>query len=527
MDEIRWLEGQLRRGRLSRRDFMGRASALGLSLAAAGVLADRSRAAEPQKGGMLMVGLGGGSAVDSLDPRSYTDAVAAIAGFSAFNLLTEIDAEGKVQPELAESWEAEPDARTWLIRLRQGVTFTNGKTLDAEDVVYSLDLHRGDDTTSGAKGIMTGIAAIEAVGTDQVKITLAEPNADLPYLLSDFHLLIMPAGFEDWSRPIGTGAFQITSFEPGVGVMAERNPNYWKAGRGHLDGYEIIVINDITARINALVSGQVQLINRVDWKLVDRLEGAPGCEIVRASGGQHYTFVMACDRAPFDDPNLRLAMKHAVDRELILKNILNGFGQVGNDHPIPAHDPFFNSELPQRPYDPDQAKFHLQQAGLEQFEVTLQASDAAFAGAVDSAVLFAEAAGKAGIAINVQREPADGYWSEVWMQVPFAMSYWNGRPTPDLMFSTAYQSDAAWNDSFWKKPEFDRLLLAARGMLDFDKRKELYWEMQRLVWEDNGNIIPMFGDFVDARREEVQGFEPNPANSLSGLRVLEKAWLAS
>ena len=255
MDEMRWLEGQLQRGRLSRRDFVGRASALGLSLAAAGALADRARAAEPQKGGTLTVGLGGGSAVDSLDPRSYTDAVATVAGFSAFNLLTEIDAEGKVQPELAESWEAEPDAKTWLIRLRQGVTFTNGKTLDAEDVVYSLDLHRSEDTTSGAEGIMTGIEAIEAVGSDQVRITLAEPNADLPYLLSDFHLLIMPAGFADWSRPVGTGAFEITAFDPGVSVTAERNPNYWKAGRGHLDGYEIIVINDITARLNALVSG--------------------------------------------------------------------------------------------------------------------------------------------------------------------------------------------------------------------------------------------------------------------------------
>jgi peptide/nickel transport system substrate-binding protein len=527
MDEIRWLEGQLRREHLTRREFVGRASALGLTLASAGVLADRARAGEPQKGGTLQLGLGGGSASDSLDPRSYTDAVAAVAGFSAFNPLTEIDAEGRVQPELAESWEPEPDARTWLIRLRQGVTFTNGKTLDAQDVVYSLNLHRGKDSTSGAKGIMAGIAAIDAVGKDQVKITLSEPNADLPYLLSDFHLLIIPAGFEDWSQPVGTGAFKITSFDPGVRVTGERNPNYWKAGRGHLDGYEMLVINDITARLSALVSGQVQLINRVDWKLVDLLQRSQGCQIVRASGGQHYTFVMACDRAPFDNPNLRLAMKYAVDRELILKNVLRGLGQVGNDQPIPRHDPFFNSELPQRPYDPDKAKFYLQQAGLQQFEVTLHASDAAFAGAVDSAVLFAEAAGKAGITLDVKREPADGYWSSVWMKVPFAMSYWNGRPTPDLMFSTAYQSDAAWNDSFWNKPEFDRLLLEARGTLDFDKRKQLYWQMQRLVWEDNGNIIPMFGDFIDARRDEVQGFEPNPANSLSGLRVLEKVWLAT
>jgi peptide/nickel transport system substrate-binding protein len=527
MDEIRFLEQQLRRGRLSRRAFLGRASALGLTLGAAVALADRARAAEPKQGGTLKLGLGGGSATDSLDPRTYTDVVAVIAGFSAFNLLVEIDADGRAQPELAESWEAEEDARTWHFKLRPDITFTNGKTLDAEDVIYSLNLHRGEATTSGAKGIMTGIADIQADGPRAVRITLTEPNADLPYLLSDFHLLIMPAGFDDWSRPVGTGAFEISQFDPGVRVTATRNPNHWKAGRGHLDGYEIITINDLTARINAIISGQVQLINRVDWKVVDLVERAPGVEIVRATGGQHYTFVMACDRPPFNDPNIRLAMKHAVDRELILKNVLRGFGRLGNDQPIPAHDPFYNSELPQRPYDPEKAKHYLRQAGLDRFEVTLQASDAAFAGAVDSAVLFAEAASKAGITINVQREPADGYWSNVWMKVPFAMSYWNGRPTADLMLSTTYKSDAAWNDCFWQNAEFDKLLLEARGLLDVDKRKALYWEMQRMVHEDNGNIIPMFGDFIDARREEVQGFEPSPVNGLSGLRVLEKVWLAA
>jgi peptide/nickel transport system substrate-binding protein len=525
MTEIESLERELRCGRLSRREFMGRASALGIALGAAGALADRARADEPRQGGMLRLGLAGGSATDSIDPRTYTDAVAVVAGFSAFNLLVEIDVDGRAKPELAESWEPADDGRTWIFRLRPGVTFTNGKTLDADDVIYSLNLHRGEASTSGAKGIMTGIADIQAPGKDEVRVILSEPNADLPYLLGDFHLLIMPAGFQDWKKPVGTGAFEITEFTPGVRVTAKRNPNHWKAGRGHLDGYEIIVINDLTARINALISNQVQLINRVDWKVVNLLERAPGVEIVRATGGQHYTFVMACDRPPFDDPNIRLAMKHAVDRELILKTVLQGFGRLGNDQPIPAHDPFFNSELPQRPYDPEKAKYYLKQAGLERFQVTLQASDAAFAGAVDSAVLFEEAAGKADIAINVKREPVDGYWSNVWMKVPFAMSYWNGRPTADLMFSTAYKSDAAWNDSFWKRPEFDKLLLQARGLLDFDKRKELYWDMQRMVHEDNGNIIPMFGDFIDARRDQVQGFEPSPVNSLSGLRVLEKVWL--
>ena len=330
---------------ISRRALMGRAGALGLGAAA--LRATELRAQEPKRGGVLKLGMSGGSSTDSLDPRTFTDWVPGFTGYALFNLLVEIADDGRATPELAERWEARPGAVEWVFAIRQGVTFHNGKALDAGDVVYSLNLHRGE-TKSGAKGIIGGIKDVKATGPHEVLITLNEPNADLPYILSDYHLMIVPDGWTDWTRPVGTGAFTLDQWEPGVRVSGNRNPNYWKQGRGHVDRFEVTVINDGTARLNALISGQIHIMNRVDRKTVDLLKRSPTVQIVRSSGGQHFTFLMLCDRPPLDDNNLRLAIKHSIDREAVLNTILRGYGKIGNDHPIPEHDPFFNKELPIR-----------------------------------------------------------------------------------------------------------------------------------------------------------------------------------
>src|SRR5690606_6346253 len=117
----------------------------------------------------------------------------------------------------------------------------------------------------------------------------------------------------------------------------------------------------------------------------------------------------------------------------------------------------------QRQYDPDKAKFHLKKAGMETLTVDLSAAEAAYVGAVDAAVLYREHAAKAGIDINVVREPSDGYWSNVWMKKPFVQCYWGGRPTADWMFTQAYAADANWNDTFWKHQRFNELLVQARA----------------------------------------------------------------
>jgi peptide/nickel transport system substrate-binding protein len=259
-------------------------------------------------------------------------------------------------------------------------------------------------------------------------------------VLSDFHFLIVPAGFTDFAKPVGTGPYRMTEYQPGVRSMAERAPNYWKDGRAHVDAVELTVINDATARLNALVSGRIHVMNRVDRKTAGLLARRQGLSLARASGGLHYCLLAAADRDPTRSKDVRLALKHALDREQMLKTLLQGYGTIGNDHPIPAHDPFFDASLPQRAYDPDKARFHLKQAGLDRLPITLHTSEAAFTEAVDAAVLFRETAARAGIDVEVRREPADGYYNTVWMNVPFCVSYWVNRPTADMMFSSAYKS---------------------------------------------------------------------------------------
>jgi peptide/nickel transport system substrate-binding protein len=528
MTELEFWAQQVASRRIGRREFIGRAATLGVTAALASTMLSKSGVAdEPNRGGTLRQGLAGGSTSDSLDPATWADNVNNVVGYSLFNTLVEIDDQLAATPELAESWEARPGAAEWIFNIRKDVHFHNGKALDADDVIYSIQRHMGPNSKSGAKGQLAGITQITKLDTHQIKVGLASGNADLPYNLSDYHLQIVPNNFNDWSRPVGTGAFILESYDPGVHCMVKRNPSYWKPGRGHFDAVETVVINDATARSNALLTNQLDVINRVDRKTVELLAKVPDIKIMRSSGDQHYLALMDSSSAEFKDNNVRLAMKYAIDREQALQVILRGYGQLGNDHPVAATNRFFNTELPQRQYDADKARYYLRQAGLSSLRVDLHASSAAFAEAVDTAVLFQSTAAKAGIAINVMQEPADGYWDRIWRKVPFCMSNWGGRPTADGMFSIAYKCDASWNDTHWCDPDFDKLVLEARAELDVEKRKAMYWEMQKIANQDGGSVIPLFGDFLDALHNRVKGFTPSAAFAFSGYRLDERGWFES
>jgi peptide/nickel transport system substrate-binding protein len=185
--------------------------------------------------------------------------------------------------------------------------------------------------------------------------------------------------------------------------------------------------------------------------------------------------------------------------------------------------------LPQKSYDPDKSKFYLKQAGLSEFSVDLSAADAAFGGAVDAAVLFKEHAAKAGITINVVREPNDGYWANVWNtdNRGWAMCYWGGRPTEDWMFSTAYAEGAEWNDSSWEHEEFNKLLIAARAELDDAKRRDMYVEMQRLVSDEGGVMVPVFNNYLFATSDKVAHDEQMAGNwANDGHNWAERWWFA-
>ncbi len=529
MKQLDYYAKLLELGKITRREFVGRALALGATAALATSMAGKAlQAATPKRGGTLRIGIGHGSTTDSLDPATFEQAFTQFFGFGLRGHLTEVDTDGQLIPDLSESWSASDDAVRWTFKLRKGVEVHHGKTMDADVVVASFNHHRGEDSKSAAKATLEPIVEIKADGKDTVVFSLREGNADWPYIVSDYHIAIMPAkdGGVDWQSGVGTGGYVLENFEPGVSASARRNPNYWKQGRAHFDAVEVLAIIDVAARTNALTTGEIDVMDRVELKTAHLLERNKDVRIEETSGTAHYTFAMRTDTPPFDNNDVRLALKYALDREALLQSVLRGHGVVGNDHPISPSQRYHASELPQRTYDPDKAKFHLKKAGLSSLTVDLSAADAAFAGAVDASVLYKEHARKAGIEINVVREPSDGYWSNVWMKKPWCAVYWGGRPTEDWMFSIAYAAGAPWNDTFWEHDRFNQLLKAARATLDEAKRREMYVEMQTIVRDEGGVVIPMFNNYVFAMRQNVQHGEMAANWTLDGNKGMERWWFA-
>ena len=527
--QLESLSTAARTGSLSRREFMIRAGALGAGgVMASSLLSQAALAATPKKGGRFRVGMAHGSTTDSLDPATFENGYMSVLNVTWNNHLAEVTTEG-LTPELAESWEASADASTWRFKIRKGVEFHNGKTLDANDVVASINHHRHEDSKSAAKTLMKPVQSIKVEGGDTVVIELDGGNADFPYLVSDYHIAILPAEGEgiNWRSGVGCGGYKLVHFEPGVRSEFVRSENYWKQPRrAHFDEVELLSIVDVAARTNALKTGEIDTMDRCDLKTVHLLANTPGIRVEETTGTGHYSIPMRTDTPPFDDNHVRLALKYALDREALLKTILRGHGTVGNDHPISPANQYHASELPQREYDPDKAKYHLEQAGLSSLAVDLSAADAAFAGAVDASILYREHAAAAGIDINVVREPNDGYWSNVWMNKPWSMCYWGGRPTEDWMFSTGYSADAGWNDTFWKHERFNKLLVLARGELDSAKRREMYVEMQRIVSDEGGVVVPLFNNYVFAMSDQVRHGELAGNWDLDGSKLTERWWFA-
>jgi len=514
-------------GRISRRDFIKSSTALGFAAAIPiALLAEEAKASEPKRGGKLTQAVRGGATGDSLDGARLVDTHNVNVSWQLRNNMTEVKPDGSLVGEVVEDdWEVSGDAAQWVFKVKKDVEFHNGKTLDAEDIVFSINHHRGVDSTSGGSGAVTGIEDIKADGKDTVVFKLKSGNSDFPFLMADYHLTIVPANSSDLGDGMGTGPFMLKAWDPGVRAETVRNPNYHKEGRPYFDEVETLNVADVAARTAAVQTGEVHCIEEPELKTVHLLAAQPGIVIKETPGNKHFNYPMQTTKAPYDNNHVRMALKYAIDRESLLRVLLRGHGYLGNDHPIGRGQRYFAEGLEQRSYDPDKARWHLKQAGLSSLDVTLDAGDI-YPGAVDGAVLFREHAAKAGININVNRVPTDGYWDEIWLKKDFCVSYWSGRATEDWMFSTAYLSTSEWNDMGpWKNEAFDKLLLEARSELDEEKRRVLYHEMQRMVKDESGSVIPLFASWVMALSDKLGTAEQLAGNwVMDGNKNTERWW---
>ncbi len=511
---------------VSRRKFMQASGALGAAGAVPQLFFGSAAHAAPVKGGHLTVAMPHGSSTDSLDPTRLVSGHAIMMFYSIHSTLTEITPDGQLAPMLAESFEVGADATEWIFKLRSGVTYHNGKTVTADDVIASLNRHRGEDSASSMKAFIEDVDSITKDGDSVVKFKLKNPSVDFPVILSDSVLSILPSkDGKIETFDIGCGAYMLDGVEPGQYSKYKRNPDHYLSDRAYLDTAELLTIANTAARQNALVTGEIDVAGNIDQTTAGRLGQNENIEILNVTSTKHYTFPMRTDLAPFDNNDVRMALKLSIDREAVLETVLGGYGSLGNDHPISPANRYYNHELEQRVYDPEKAKWHLKQAGMSDLKVELSASDSLYRGCVDSVVLFSEHAKAAGIDLVPNQVPDDGYWKDVWLKHPWCSSFWSGRPTEDWMFTQGYSATSNWNETYWKNDRFNELLVAARSELDENKRREMYWEMQAITRDDCGAVIHAFANHVSGVRNHVGVPEKIAGNwDYDGYKLFLRWW---
>ena len=511
---------------VSRRDFMAYTMAAGATIAASSALfANLSEAVAqtPKRGGRVVFADQQHGPADTLDPALSTGAIDYFRGRMFYSSLTRLTDALGWEPELAEEVISNDDATVWTFKIRKGVTFHDGKTLDADDVVYSMNRHLGENSVSLASALVSMVDRWEKVNKYEVRAMLATPNADLPIALGTFHFKIVQDGQTDFSTTSGSGPYKVKEFKPGVRAIGVRNENYWEEG-GYLDELEHFGIGDETARLNAFLAGDINAMANVPAKAIAQIEGTPGKKIWSIESGRYVNIVPRQDIASSSNPHLAKAMQYLQDRQRLLKGVLKGHGGLGNDHPIgPAyfdHSP----DIPQRELDPDKAAYHFKESGIGDAPIEVIAADVG-PGAVDQCLFMQREGRKIGMNFDVKQVTTDGYWGAVWLKAPICVATWNMRPTANIMMTLGFHSEAAWNEARWSNPQFDQLLETVRSVTDPAKRKQMYHDLQMMIHEGNGMSIPAHLSYVDGIDSNIKGLTHVPLDKFGGGESPPKIWL--
>jgi peptide/nickel transport system substrate-binding protein len=518
------LVAKLVRGGFSRREVLKLSMVTGVSLVAAEHLLFDGKAAiaaTPKKGGSVRMASNLHGPDDQLDPTLFTSTIDYTRGRATYNSLIQHANDLTPQPELAESFEPNANATEWTFKIRKGVTFHDGKKLTADDVVYTMKRHQGEQSTSVIKALLETVKEWKKTGPMEVKAILSSPNADLPTLLGMFQTKIVQDG--STGDGIGTGPYVMDSFQPGVKSVHSRNQNYWREGP-NLDAIEITAITDPVARVNALISGDMQLVTQLEPNAFRQVESAGNVTLLSTPAALQLGICVLRNTAPGNNDDFVLGMKYIQDRERIVKRILKGKGSLGNDTPVsPAHGKDWCSELPQRQYDPDKAKFHFKKSGISSAELYV----APVAGGIEDICLTAQAnCAKIGFDLKLKKVPTDGYWGAVWMKEPLNVVTWNMRPTANIQMGIQFAPGASWNDTFWDNARLGELLSLSLAETDPAKRHAMFCEMQTLIHEGSGMVIPAFSNINDGIADNVMGMPTVPLGQLGACEWPEFIWLA-
>jgi len=521
-------------GRLTRGTFLRGAAAGGLALTAPNLLAacggsssspsTGGSAGAPRSGGKLRVAMVGGGATETLDPNAAVPNIDSARASNLFDRLVHVLPDQTLSMDLAESMEPNADATQWTVKLRKGVVWHDGSPFTADDVMYTLNrMGAPKSTLFGANvSAMIDLKAMRKVDPHTLVLPLQLPSAEFPQLFQPPQMQIVKNGETDFKHPIGTGPYKYVSFTPGQSSLFAKNEHYWREGRPYTDSLEILSIPDAQTRLNALVTGQVDAIEYVPYPQAKQQQSGGQVTILNAVGSSMVPIYMACDLDPFKDVRVRQAMRLIADRPALVEAAQLGFGTIGNDV-FGYKQPEYDTELEQRTQDIDQAKSLLKAAGKSDLRITLYSSTVA-PGMLESATAFAQQAKQAGVTIDVNNGPTTTYFGPKYLKQNFAQTQW-----PAFALYSWYQQamapNAPFNETHWGDPEWDKLYNETQATIDDAKRKEMNFELQRILWDRGGYLIWGFYPLLDGIGRNVHGAVPNPNNVLSNFNF-QDFWLS-
>ncbi len=470
-----------------------------------------SASGSPKRGGNFRLGVTGGGAKDIFDGQNIITKPDQARLVSAFETLLTFDDDYQLKSDgLAEDVTADSPTQ-YTINLRKGIEFHNGKTMTADDVVYSLQRIATEENglTGFAATASFDVAGIKKMDKWTVRLPMKTPDSTVPQTLASYTFGIVPVGYKAFPAPqAGTGPYKLKSFTPGQESVSERNPNYWRTGEPYFDTVTITDFADATAQVNALLGGQIDAMTDLPAAQVDVLESQGMKSLISKTGGW-LPLCMAIDMPPFDDNRVRQAMRLIVDREAMIQQIVSGYGFLANDLYAPFDDGY-NDSLPQRMQDIDQAKSLLKAAGKEGLTVDLHTTNGA-SGMVSLATVFASQAKAAGVTVNVKNVP--NYYGDQYLKLAFSVDFWGTRGYLNQVQQGSLAS-SPYNETHWppksgEGSNFPALYQQALAATDDSKRIELQREMQKLEYDLGGYIIPFFGSLIDGYSPKVAGLSPS------------------
>ncbi|MXV99674.1 MAG: ABC transporter substrate-binding protein [Acidimicrobiaceae bacterium] len=450
------------------------------------------------------------TSADTLDPAYRTSSTDGLFQGLVSEQIVRLDENLTPTPHLAERWEANADGTEWTFHLRDGITFHDGKPFVAADVVYTFQRLLDPDVESPGAGGLPGLEpdGITAPDDRTVVMRLTQPNVDWPEAITNSHTRIVPEGATNAdlaAQSLGTGAYRIDEFIPGeISTVFERNENYWQPDLPKVDFFEVITIPEVEAQLAAIRGGQIDILSRAPAAHLDALDAEPDIMVISNPVGSSSVAYCQIDVPPFDNNDLRLAIKYATNRPQHNDLVYGGRAYQMNDIPLPGLIRFGLAGT--REHNLAMAREHLSRAGYAD-GIDLTLTLASMEDWIEWTQVWQQQLAEAGINVELNVTPADTYWGDQWLSAPFAMTGWNVR-TVDHGLGLWYHSEAEWNETHWADEQFDADLAAARSTTDEAERTRLYHKMQQQIIDEGGHFVPNMFPLSSAVRVGVTGWQP-------------------